>query len=503
MNKKVLAIVGAVVLLGAVVALSLNGGGLLQGKLGGNEQIAISLSSTPVSQTLITGTKNVTVAAWTLTPKSDVKLNDLAFTFGGTAKPDTSISGVTLKIDGQVMGLKGSKSSVAFQGLNYSMVAGKKVEVSLWVDVSSANIVSGSTFAYALRDLRAEDVNGNHLPRQAGPKGPTMTLNNAGTLTISTDSNPPKEDIIVTGSKDVPVALFKATSTNEAFVIKKLAIKEVKGGASDNNVSKLTLSYNDSQGVEKKHTGFLTNGVAYFSGLNIAVPKDNSAKFLVSVDANTESATLGETIQFQLDTGSFEAVAQTSGETFKEFKKQGTVQGNVFHVYSVKPTISLNPNSPSGSRTVSTKDAGFIFDLSAGATHGFTVKDLAIDIISDNDFAVGSNAYVSLKSGSTIVAGPSTIKVINGSNAKVEFTDDVEFSKNETKTLTLEYDSAALLDEDAGMDDPVTFKIDLGNASTPGDVTWGDDHFIFSPYVNVTWFGNVANFVLNSNTLKY
>lgn len=507
MNKKLLAILGAVVVVGAAIALSLNGG-FLQGKIQKETAFKITLAKTPVSQTLLSNAKDVKVATWQFIPKSNLEIQDMHFLFTGTA-PANNLGTVALKINNELVGTKANAEKLSFDDLDYIMKSGKRYNVSLFVDVSS-NVVSGSNFAYSLRAVKSADVDtGNQMTPQAGPKGPTMTLAANGTLTISLDSSTPNENIVIAGT-EVPVSTFKATSTLEAYVIKKLTLTnryDKTPGDMDNNISSVKISYTNTSGDNEIKTGFLVNGKAYFSGMNMLVPKDSDAKIQISVILNVlmqggGSATAGEMISIDISPENFEAVAQTSGETMKDPKFQGPALVNFMHVYSSKPVFTLSSNSSSGSKTVSPDDAVFAFDVTNIGKDSVTIKDLEIDIASNGslDTTPSSSPTAILKEGTTTVMGPTPIEIKDASSGKITFTGDLEIAKGQTRHLVLVVNSQSFIAQSVN-DDMVTFSIDSGSSVkgtvTPGDVTWENEGEV------VQWLGNVVTTKLNSNTLKY
>lgn len=146
-----------------------------------------------------------------------------------------------------------------------------------------------------------------------------------GTLAVSVDSSTPPEDIVIAGTSDVEVSVFTFEATGEAFLITDLSVNNLQDGilASDlgeydNNISKVTLSYEDESGAMETASGYLVEGTAQFSGLELYVPKDGTANFTVYADLDSimssgSSATAGEFINLNLAFNNFEAIGLDSG----------------------------------------------------------------------------------------------------------------------------------------------------------------------------------------------
>ena len=137
---------------------------------------------------------------------------------------------------------------------------------------------------------------------------------------------------------------------------------------------------------------------------------------------------------------------------------------------------------------------------------------IVVNATSDSDFDTNTtggadNLAVSLRDGSTSeFAGywySSTQSANSGTIAAHLYPDgnDFEVAKGTAKTLALQTSTTSLLDEDAGVDDPVTFSISLGSSLngtiTAGGLFWYDTNAL------VRWLGDVANSTFNSNTIKY
>lgn len=133
--------------------------------------------------------------------------------------------------------------------------------------------------------------------------------------------------------------------------------------------------------------------------------------------------------------------------------------------------------------------------------------DTDIDTYANNTTNAGAPVEAYLKEGSTTRATGYFSSVTNGASAaataSVAFipTTAIEIAKGTSKTFSVETDTADLLAEDAGSDDPVTFSFDLGSSSN-GSVTAGD-FWWHETNATVKWLGEVSNTKFSGNTLLY
>jgi len=320
--------------------------------------LTMSLASTPAagSTTKVKGTKDVKFVGMTFAcgAASDCKVTDLSLTgyLDASAGNDTyAVAGVSAYVGSvklldtagkEIAPYKSVNSTtgvVAYTNMGWTIKAGESVTVYVVGDLSS-NATAGDDVAFALAtadNVTVEDTDGNAITTKtgapnfgasvAGGKTAYVLTSAGGTLTASVDSSTAKNNILVAGSVDQSVSKFKFTTTDESFVVKKLAINNRQSavaaatnlGDYDNNVVSVKISYVNSLGVAESKTTTLTGGTAEFSGMDMFVDKDDSAVVSVSATLNTISggATAGELVDLNLAFENFEAVAQGSGGTYK------------------------------------------------------------------------------------------------------------------------------------------------------------------------------------------
>ncbi|MFA5820635.1 MAG: S-layer homology domain-containing protein [Candidatus Gracilibacteria bacterium] len=149
---------------------------------------------------------------------------------------------------------------------------------------------------------------------------------------------------------------------------------------------------------------------------------------------------------------------------------------------------------------------------------GFVMHNeaLVLDLTSDLDFdgnnTSGLTAY--LKEGGNIVAqggvgydlgteasGAAHVLFVPGGLNPADTYPAITVAKGTTKTFTFNVDTATMLVEDGGSDDPLGVSFDLGS-SADGTVTEGD-FWWYETNATVQWLGNVPSSTIVGNTLRY
>ena len=324
--------------------------------------LTVSLASSPVTDEFVKGTKNVCFAGFSMRAgnASDVKVTDMtvtglleaadafaAFATGGsdTVGLDTiyvkDIVGSLKLMDNEGNQLGSTESvqsngTVSFDSVDFTVDAGATELVKVCGDINSSITAKDYVkFGLAASSITAEDEDGNSissLPAAAinqatDVTGTYVTATDGGSITVAVDADTAKENIAVAGTADVDVSKFRITTTDEAFVVTKLSINNRQSAATalgdyDNNVASIQISYTNSDGDTETKTGYLTDGVAQFSGLDMFIDKDEDAILTVKATLNTisQGASATEFVDLNLAFNNFEAVAQGSGETYKASK---------------------------------------------------------------------------------------------------------------------------------------------------------------------------------------
>ena len=331
--------------------------------------LTLSLSATPVTDTKVKGTKNVKFTGFTFAcgTASSCKVTDLtltgyidddsanSFAAGTGAAHSTLLSAYVGSVrledsTGKVLAASKSVQSggtVVYSNMNWTIPAGETVTAYAVGDISSNAFADSDTEGLAFSiastsNVTAEDKDGNSISSITGTPNalssgvpPTYVATSAGgSLTVAVDADTAKENILVAGAADQAISKFKFTTTDEAFVVKKLSLNNRQSAATtaalgdyDNNVTAVKLSYKNSAGVVETKSGTLTGGIANFAGLDMAIAEDSSAVLTVTANLNTiaAGAAAAEFVDLNVAFNDFEAVAQGSGETYKGGKIDASV----------------------------------------------------------------------------------------------------------------------------------------------------------------------------------
>ncbi len=343
--------------------------------------LTMSLASTPVAATTniyVKGATDVPFVGMTFAcgDASDCKITDLTlygaidenstggFTAGvdATPTPDVTVAQIvgsvalwdstdpeTANVIATAESVNSTTGAVAYTNMDWTISAGDTEIIYVVGDISTSSYLNDfaediAFYLAATSDLTAEDVDGNSISTKTGtPNGPLVTditvyasTSDGGSLTVAVAGDTPNEDIVIAGDTDVEISKFKFTATDEAFVVTSLAVNARQSGVAtadlgdyDHNISKITLSYTDSDGVTEEKNGYLTDGIATFSGMDFAVGADEDAYVTVYADINTLSngATNAEFIDLSLAFNNFSATAGSSGETYNASKLDDGVDG--------------------------------------------------------------------------------------------------------------------------------------------------------------------------------
>jgi hypothetical protein len=413
--------------------------------------LTLGLASTPTGDTAyVKGTSNVEVVGFTFTASngSDLTITDLTVTayvdedsdgtFGagedatdgedGDVTAADRINSCSLYDDSSDTLIAGPESieddgEILFENFSYDVPAGES-EAAV-VKCNLANVSNGGTadeFAFEIdaeTDVTVEDDEGDALADADISGDPVnsaeavkISVVDSGTLTVTSASDAPDSDFLMTGSSSNTVAKFRFDSADEAFVVNRLTVTEEQAEADNgtansdayaNNVSSVSISYPKADGTTGTASGSLTGNEITFNSVTMYVPKDDDATVTVKVnvatsDRHSGSATSNEKIRMGLsrDNGNDDqvrAVGQSSGvtldddniDTIDSADAANTDQGT-FVVRETKPTVALHSSSPSGSNKTPGDQEVYRFTVAANSGEDLVLNMLNFAISStDND----------------------------------------------------------------------------------------------------------------------
>ncbi len=260
-----------------------------------SSSLAGSKASGYGNQTMVAGTNNAKIGAFTLSSGSTegVNVNTIVINLAG----NNSASVTELRLVDNATGAQigSSKSSAAASnsfGVNLPMSASQTKTINVIANIKSG--IPTGTIVATLDDTTGGTgaTTGQSVTVGSDVALQTITIG-SGTLTVTRDAGTPVSSNVVAGTNSVHVGKFDFDGQNASFTVQELKIKVPNDAAT--SVSNVTLKYKDSAGVEKTVSQALTTGseqyaTATFTGLTMYVPQNDSADLDVYVDVPTIAA---------------------------------------------------------------------------------------------------------------------------------------------------------------------------------------------------------------------
>ncbi|MBI2550973.1 hypothetical protein HYV73_01345 [Candidatus Uhrbacteria bacterium] len=427
---------------------ALVGGDIVPGAdLGGNifdvveASLDVRASTPPSSSTYVKGAANVDVVGYNFEAgdASDVSVTDLTYnvigdTDGALANaadidvPDfvSACSLYDAETGSLVDGpegvededlVAGGESEIVFENFNWTIPAGETKKMKLRCNFANVDTDGGDPDLYtffidAAGDVTAEDDDGDDVDAdlsavdaEANDDGDvaSILIVDAGALTVTLDGASPDSDIILGNSTGVAVSTFKFEADDENFLVKELALRNciIAGADADDDcadggevagddvvAASVMLEYQNQAGTTVNKTGFLSGGMAQFSGLDFYVPSSATRTLKVKLTTNAVSATgadSGDMIQLNFDAeasgdAEFEAVGSGSGETLTEADVDTYVAADDMIAHKTRPTITKHASSPSGASIPGLNEV-LRFNVSADSRGFVTLDQLLFNVV--------------------------------------------------------------------------------------------------------------------------
>jgi|GEM_PF-7091924 len=373
-------------------------------------------------------------------------------------------------------------------------------------------LLAGGAFAYS----QGEQLQGKFSPTKfssptivsSGPikSGPFGSAFGGGSssatsiegLSFRLDASTPRSDILVLGSDDNELAVFKLESDSDEYEVTDLVLS--MDSSVENNIHTMYIGYENADGDDVLSSAYPSSGEVEFSDLELYVGGGDDAKLTVYADltAPASGGDSGDVFSIELD--EVEALNMTDGTT--STASSIAEVANEMTVYDSKPVLSLSSSSPSGAQSVSASDEVMVFTIEALEGEDVVINDFAVDLASNGVLNSGASITAYLKQdGATI--STDTFTVSSSDEARMNFTTmaafgDMVVEEGSTDEFTIQLSTVDLMTTSAS-DDYLTLSIDLGNASGSGDFDWSDDGATSS----IKWVGHVSDSSLTSNTLVY
>lgn len=467
---------------GAALSFNYLNGEKLQGSFGSPmaETLTMSLRSSPVSGSAVKGFEDVEFVGMTLDCTVSLGCTVTDLTLQGflddegdhndwdkgpdaadhSSELSDAVASVWLvdssgAVLSDVEAVSSTTYQVNFSSLDLSLAYGDSMDLivvgDLSTDVYWDNNAEEIAFGInASTDLIVEDGDGSSLGASGTVNAGTpvvyqSTLPN-GDLTVSVDSTTPAATTVSNGTADQLASVFRFQASNEAFLISELSVNNsqtgvtaAKLGDNDNNVSVVTLEYEDEDGTTLQERGFLVNGTAQFSGLELYVPNDDTALLSVYVDLTTSAAgaTVGEKVKLNLAFEDFEALGTTSGATLSAASLDASVSARAdFDMGKITYKIGTGVFAVDGAHDLSTKTLGSSATLTVDDDAGENTNKLpvgSIVCVDDNNNRVcsGEDVYVVTAWPSTTVGTEDAVTLVlidDAGDRKYDDSDDLLYA---------------------------------------------------------------------------
>lgn len=308
------------------------------------------------NQTMVAGTNNAKIGAFTLGAGSTegVNVNTIVVTFPNAVS--STITNLTLKDDatGAMLGsVQTTPSTSNSFAVNLPIAAGSTKTIDIY-----ANILSGANNGTIVASVDSTTSGtGNTTGISASPAITalqTMTLG-TGVLTVTRGAGDPTSNNVLAGASSVKVGQFNFAAQNTSYTVSNLLVLVPANAAT--SVTNVTVSYKDVNGATQTATQALTlptggqaSATATFTGLTMYVPANDSANLDVMVGTPTiaSGASSGAAINVTLDDGhgsnTFLAT-DAAGNTLAKFNSNNTniASNGTFYVRKSIPTIAVLP----------------------------------------------------------------------------------------------------------------------------------------------------------------
>lgn len=439
--------------------------------------LTLGLASFPVNDSHVKGTSNVDAVGITFkaAQASDLKVTDITLTGYKGADGTTFtigalgelISSVALYDGGTDTLISNTPSSnnlgaaagtVAFNDLNWNILAGETKTLAVRVDLSTNEPAATKDFfafdIVATTDVTALDssdstVNGTATPNSSTTPTVDVQVTAAGSLAVAAAPGTPTLKSLYWGQTpanssdaEAEVSRFRFTATNEAFYLETLTFEPATAEVTDfkANVKKVHVSYKNEAGSTLTRIVFPdSNGSVSlgFSGTNRPyVPKDSSTDISLMYEMKTRTEGATGDVAFSLDfdggdtpTTDFKAIGAGSGTTLTAASSGiEDATGNDMRVYRVFPKFTNNSTSSGGNAiggnkevirftitAVGLPDSKLYFDGGVNAASGSILFDTvasgqtnsAMTLTfygADDNLVYGTDAIDTAQSGTDFVA---------------------------------------------------------------------------------------------------
>jgi peptidoglycan hydrolase-like protein with peptidoglycan-binding domain len=316
---------------GNTISLSGNGSFSMNTMTVKGAALSIAVGSSPAAQTVVAGTKDFTMATYSLNGTQsgeDVRFSTIPLKLTYTGGPITNLSGcqlydgtTALNTGSNVPTFSGSTASGADTTftLDQSLVVPKQTSKSLTLKCNiSSSATSSATYAWGIQATPSITVTGvtssNDVTETVtASTGSTMTIGSTGSLAVS-GINTSTYKVVSANTTGVELGRFNLRAENENVNVEKLGLTLTSGSSADLVNGQVTVWDGSTQVGTIDFTGATT---ATTSSMSLSVPKGTDKVLTIKADLSRigtgEAGTPGRKIA--IDYSSAEGKGASSGST--------------------------------------------------------------------------------------------------------------------------------------------------------------------------------------------
>ncbi len=273
------------------------------------------------NQTMIGGTNNAKLGAFTLSAGSTEGVNINTLTVTLSADESASITDLVLKdsVTGTVLATaKPTPSTSNSYSVNFVVPMSSTKTIDLF-----GNIKSGANSGAWIATVDGSGTGATTATSVTLSSANLQTITvGSGTLTVAVNTgSTPDTKTVVAGSTQQKVGSFRFTAQNSPFTVQEVMVKVPANAAT--SVSNVVLKYKDASGAEQTasqaltlSSGAQTHATATYTGLSAFVPQNTDRDIDVYVDVST--------IESGASTGAAVSVTLDANEGFKAIDSAGT-----------------------------------------------------------------------------------------------------------------------------------------------------------------------------------
>ncbi len=459
------------------------------------------------NQTIIAGTNNARVGAFTLATGATDGMNVNTITVTLSDNEAATITDLTLKDNatGTVLGtVKTSPSSSNSFSVNFNMAASATKIIDVY-----ANIKSGSNAGAWTANIDGSGTGtgtGSSISFGSASAATLQTITvGSGTLTAAVGAGNPVNANAIAGAASVKSGVFTFSAANSAFTVSELNIKVPSGAAT--SVTSVTLSYKNSSGVVQTSTQSLslpsssqTHATATFTGLLFYVPQNDSADITATVGVATiaNSATTGAGIATVLDFNEgFKATdgagTNTTSIGSADLNSAASTGYGTQYVKKSIPTLALVTTGYTAN-TVASGIGLYRFTVTADAAGTVEWKKLSLDIATTTMNVAALTLY-DVTSGSAVAVNSSAAEVNGGILAIYAGTSIDDTVQSIAASASKTYELRGTVTNWSGAGDQITINFTedtsaiaaASSAGLTGNFIWSDRAATSHTTVTTDW----------------